>query len=91
MSEALYAKIASEEGFSVEDLKRGYTVFDVDGALVIQAIDCLRYYNLHKFETDHEAGLQAQLDGIAVYKVTGGEYDGWFALDTEENRKAIEN
>lgn len=82
--------ISRTEGYAVEDVQRGYTVFDVDGVLVIQKIDCLEVYGAHKFDCDTAAGKQAMKDGHSLLISDHEDYKGWYLVDTEDNRKALD-
>lgn len=82
--------------WGVENFNNGYAIFDYDctGLLGIEAIG-----ELCRFETDGEAAIQAEKDGIKIIPVNelpenfgrNGDDYRWFGwIDTVENRKAIE-
>lgn len=92
---------AIEFGWSEEDAKRGYTIFNYDGLglLEIEVIgDC---YNDSGYCDDEEAAHEAERSGfckiIPVDELpetfeANGHTVRWFGwVDTPENRKAIEN
>lgn len=83
--------LSEKEGYSEEGLARGYDVFELEsGILVIQRVDTSLMKGLIKFENDHEAGKQAQKDGLALYTVDHLDLMGWYIVDTEENRKRVD-
>ncbi|KYC77045.1 hypothetical protein NSQ93_22540 [Bacillus sp. FSL W8-0445] len=85
----LYEQISEKEGYSVTELKRGYTVFNEGLVTVIQKIDCLDAYGMKRFINDTDAGKQALKDGYKLFTIEHEEYDGWYILDTPENRKVL--
>ena len=83
-------KIAKEVGFSVKEVQQGYTVFLVyEGIEVIQKIDCIEVYGLGKFDTDIQAGEQALKDGLNLFTIEHEELEGWYIIDSPENRQAL--
>lgn len=75
---------AMENGWSEEDARRGYSIFvsnDGIGAEHIEKID-----EMDVFNSDIDAALQAQNDGI---KILWDVQLGLCWLDTPENRKLL--
>lgn len=89
MSYITYEQVSEEEGFSVDDLKRGYALF-YDGIVeVVQKFDCLEGTDLAIFSNDTEAGKQALKDGYKLFTIEHDDYIGWYILDTLEYREAL--
>jgi len=86
-----YEQISKEQGWTTEELKRGYTVFydSQHGVELIQKLDCLDEYGIAKFKSDTEAGEQALKDGYKLFTVNQGDLMGWYILDKPEYRKAL--
>jgi len=82
--------IAEEECWHEEDVRRGYAVFSADymsGAFHIEQLDCINAY-----ESDSEAAIQAEKDGIKIIHdlpIDKDDYDFAYFLDTPENREII--
>lgn len=78
------------EGFTDEQINKGYDIFDFDGTGMLEI---LRLDTLGKFENDEEAVSQAIKDGVKIIPVDelpqnfDRRYLGW--IDTQENRQAI--
>lgn len=83
-------QISRNEGWTLEQVTRGYEIFSSDymnGAEHIERLDCVMI-----FETDREASEQAEKDGIKIIHdlplLPTHEDFGYF-IDTIENRKII--
>lgn len=82
------------DDWGIENCNKGYAIFDYNntGMLDIEKID-----DVCAFETDIEATKQAVKDGIKIIPIEElpEELDGYERhlgwIDTEENRKAIED
>lgn len=81
---------AIAEGWSEEDAKRGYGIFTSreigNGALHIERIDTMAI-----FDSDMEAAIQAERDGIKlIHDMEFGRPEKHYCfLDTKENRKLL--
>lgn len=81
---------AIKHGFTEEQIKKGYGIFSsdyMDGALHIERLDVLMMY-----DTDREASIQAEIDGIKLIKnlpIETTHEDFAYYIDTTENRKII--
>lgn len=81
---------AIADGWSLEDATRGYGIFSSpligNGALHIERID-----DMNVFDSDMEAAIQAERDGIKL--IHDMEFDRpekhYCFLDTKENRKLL--
>jgi hypothetical protein len=79
--------------WSDKDVSKGYAIFDFDGTgmLEIEEIGCMDAFG----GSDEKAVQKAIEDGIKIIPIEelpnnfDRKYLGW--IDTEENRKAIEN
>lgn len=73
-----------------EELERGYVIASSDygnGALHIERID-----EINKFNSDEEAAIQAEKDGIKIIRDTNlllNKEDMAFYIDTPENRELL--
>lgn len=81
-------KEAMEAGWSEEDARHGYAIFSSDfgnGATHIERID-----EMDVFDSDDEAAMQAEKDGIKIIrdlKFQSGHVANY--IDTPENRELL--
>lgn len=78
-----------EEGWSEQEIRRGYSVFTSDcgnGALHIERLDIVG-----RFDTDEEAAEQAEKDGHSIIRNVkfNDPEDEAFYLDTPANRELL--
>lgn len=90
MTNINYEAIAEKTGWGIENVKKGYSPFLIgEGIEVIQKIDDLDDTPAQKFETDTEAGKQAEKDGYKLFTSNAEGLEGWYIIDTKENREIV--
>lgn len=78
-----------DNGFTRQEVEQGYGVFNQDGILLIQKLDCLEGTELQKFRSDAEAGEQALKDGFKLFTLSHSDYEGYYILDNRTNRRLL--
>ena len=79
---------AMESGWNEADARRGYAIFTNEFGNGAEHIE--RIHEMGAFESDEEAAMQAEKDGVLlIHDMEFDECDFQYYIDTPENRELL--